>query len=77
MSLDFQIERGDEPQRTPFTGVHFSHAPIQGGTIHGALRGSSPESSDAHRVHLGGGAPAGVHVYRSGHLAPSDLCPWR
>lgn len=69
MAVDFQPDQPSAPPKKPFSGVHFSHQKPSGGVLRGALRGSSPESSDAERVHVGRGAPAGVHVYRRGHVA--------
>lgn len=73
--LDFTPTGTFSPPKTPFSGVHFSDSEIPGGVLHGARRGSSPQASDAHRVHVGRGAPGGVHVYRrgaSGHPAISS-----
>lgn len=68
LPLDFQAA----PEKKPFRGVHHSNASLKG-TIHGSFRGSSPESSDAHRVHVGNGAPSGVHVYRHGSIAHPSI----
>lgn len=68
LPLDFQ----PAPEKKPFRGVHHSNASLKG-TIHGSFRGSSPESSDAHRVHIGNGAPSGVHVYRHGSIAHPSI----
>jgi hypothetical protein len=67
--LDFASTGQFSPPKTPFAGTHFTDADVSGGVLHGARRGSSPQASDAHRVKLGRGAPSGVHVYRSGHIA--------
>jgi len=66
--LDFQSTGTFSPPKTPFSGTHFSDNQISDGVLHGARRGSSPQASDAHRLHLGGGAPAGSHVYRRGSV---------
>lgn len=60
--LDVQPEQSGPPKK-PFSGTHFSDAQIDGGVLHGSRRGSSPQAADAHRIHLGNGAPAGVYVY--------------
>lgn len=64
--LDFSPTGEFSPPKTPFQGTHFSDAQITDGVLHGARRGISPQASDAHRLHLGKGAPAGSHVYRRG-----------
>jgi hypothetical protein len=72
--IDFQVHKQpisfqpSGPQKVPFDGVHFSSDPIEGGVIQGSRRGSSPDASDALRLHLGQGAPAGVHAYREGFV---------
>lgn len=71
--LDFRADGPAPPQKRPFKATHFSHSKIDGGVLRGALRGSTAESSDAHRVHLGKGAPAGVHVTRTGHIAHPSI----
>lgn len=65
-AIDF-VEHGDGgPPKQPFVGTHFSDSQITDGVLHGARRGSSPDSSDSHRLHVGRGAPGGVHVYTDG-----------
>jgi len=71
--LDFQSTGQFSPPKTPFAGTHFTDANVEGGVLHGARRGSSPQASDAHRVKLGRGAPAGVHAYRAGHVAHPSI----
>lgn len=78
-SIDYQSTQPGAPVKKPFKGTHFSHAPIQGGVIRGALRGSSPDSSEGanapggDRRKAGRGLPAGVHVVRDGHVAHPNL----
>lgn len=60
------------PAKRPFRGVHYSNSDLPDGVIHGGRRGSSPESSDAHRLHVPPGAPPAVHAYEddaTGHPA--------
>lgn len=66
--IDFRPAAPAAPPKTPFEGTHFSSDDVKGGVLEGARRGSSPESSDAHRVHTGNGAVAGVHVYRKSFI---------
>lgn len=71
--------RPTPPEKKPFKGTHFSNAPIQGGVIRGALRGSSPDSSEGpnsangDRRKAGRGLPGGVHVVRHGAVAHPAL----
>lgn len=66
--IDFQPSVPAGPPKTPFEGTHFSSDDITGGVLEGARRGSSPESSDSYRTHIGNGAPAANHVYRKSFI---------
>lgn len=71
--LDFHSTGEFSPAKTPFSGVHHSDNDITNGVLQGSRRGSSPQASDAHRIHLGQGAPAGSHVYRRGNAAHPSI----
>jgi hypothetical protein len=66
-NLDSRLDDLDSgPTKTPFSGVHYSKAPIKNGVISGEMRGASGVGAEKTRLNLGRGAAPGIYAYREG-----------